>query len=152
MNRLLNYGQSSYLCIYMYIRTNLPFHVFDLLFSLLIMGVCKIKKAVIIGATSGIGRAVAQLLWQKGVDIAIAGRREKFACRFCFVERRTGDICAARRNGRRCRRAFGRFGGTAWRSGFDIAMFGHWHSESAIGCRKGVANDGNECGRIHAND
>lgn len=46
------------------------------------MGVCKIKKAVIIGATSGIGRAVAQLLWQKGVDIAIAGRRENLLADF----------------------------------------------------------------------
>ena len=34
------------------------------------------KRAVVIGATSGIGKEVARLLWEKGWTVGIAGRRQ----------------------------------------------------------------------------
>ena len=35
------------------------------------------KRAIVMGATSGIGREVAILLSQNGYDVAVAGRREE---------------------------------------------------------------------------
>ena len=41
------------------------------------------QKAIIIGATSGIGQEVARILVQQGWHIGIAGRRRKRHCMLC---------------------------------------------------------------------
>ena len=38
----------------------------------------KLKKAIVIGATSGIGRSLAEILVREGYVVAITGRREEF--------------------------------------------------------------------------
>ncbi len=40
------------------------------------------KRAVVIGATSGIGKEVARLLWEKGRTVGIAGRRQSLLEQF----------------------------------------------------------------------
>lgn len=40
------------------------------------------KRAVVIGATSGIGKEVARLLWEKGWTVGIAGRRQSLLEQF----------------------------------------------------------------------
>lgn len=41
------------------------------------------KKAVVVGATSGIGKEVADLLWQDGWTVGVAGRRSERLEAFC---------------------------------------------------------------------
>lgn len=41
------------------------------------------KKAVVVGATSGIGKEVADLLWQDGWTVGVAGRRSERLEDFC---------------------------------------------------------------------
>jgi short-subunit dehydrogenase len=37
----------------------------------------KMKKAIIIGATSGIGKSLAELLNREGYEVGVIGRREE---------------------------------------------------------------------------
>jgi NADP-dependent 3-hydroxy acid dehydrogenase YdfG len=37
----------------------------------------KMKKAIIIGATSGIGKSLAELLLHEGFEVGVTGRREE---------------------------------------------------------------------------
>ena len=38
----------------------------------------EMKKAIIIGATSGIGKSLAEILLLKGYRVGVTGRREEF--------------------------------------------------------------------------
>lgn len=67
----------------------------------------KMKRAIIIGATSGIGKEVAQRLLSEGWQIGIAGRRQSGSRR--FPANRTGtdkNSITGRHSGRQCRKAW----------------------------------------------